>query len=127
LRLLPYRNASALFGHVAGLQQVDIAHAQSTLAYQLWDISTKAGSWAALPTACHVLENQMKLYASDNSDLMEISKIYPESGNLIVEGTIMGAMPIRAIVKPAEVRKALGLMSMKTMLFAFVMLFRGSR
>jgi len=69
----------------------------------------------------------MKLYANDNSDLMEIAKIYPENGNLIVEGTIMGAMPIRAIVKPVEVRKALGLMSLKTMFFAFLMLFRGSR
>jgi hypothetical protein len=69
----------------------------------------------------------MKLYANDNSDLMEIAKIYPENGNLIVEGTIMGAMPIRAIVKPVEVRKALGLMSFKTMFFAFLMLFRGSR
>jgi hypothetical protein len=69
----------------------------------------------------------MKLYASDNSDLMEISKIFPQGGNLIVEGTIMGAMPIRAIVKPAEMRRALRLMSFRTMLSAFFMLFRGSR
>ncbi len=69
----------------------------------------------------------MKLYASDNSDLMEVSKIYSENGNLIVEGLIMGAMPIRAIVKPAETRKALGLMSFKTMFAAFLMLFRPSR
>lgn len=69
----------------------------------------------------------MKLYASDNSDLMEVSRIYPQDGNLIMEGVIMGAMPIRAIVKPVEVRKAFGLMSLKTMFFAFLMLFRGSR
>jgi hypothetical protein len=69
----------------------------------------------------------MKLYASDNSDLMEISKIFPQDGNLIVEGTIMGAMPIRAIVKPAEMRRALGLMSFRTKLSAFSMLFRASR
>ena len=69
----------------------------------------------------------MKLYASDNSDLMEVSKISREGNNLVIEGTIMGAMPIRAIVKPAEVRKALGLMSFKTLLFAVTMLFRGSR
>jgi hypothetical protein len=69
----------------------------------------------------------MKLYATDNSDLMEVSKIYPVNGNLIVEGTIMGAMPIRATVKPAEVRAALGMMSFKTLFFAFLMLFRGSR
>ena len=69
----------------------------------------------------------MKLYASDNSDLMEINKIYREGNNLVVEGSIMGAMPIRAIVKPAEVRRASGLMSFGTKLFAASMLFRGSR
>lgn len=69
----------------------------------------------------------MKLYATDNSDLMEISGIYPEGDNLIVEGTIMGAMPIRAIVKPAEVRKALGLMNTKTKLHAGRMLYKRSR
>ena len=69
----------------------------------------------------------MKLYAVDNSDLMEISGIYPEGDNLVVEGTIMGAMPIRAIVKPGEVRKALGLMSTKTKLHAGKMLYKRSR
>ena len=69
----------------------------------------------------------MKLYAADNSDLMEVKRIYPQDSNLIVEGTIMGAMPIRAVLKPAEVRRAIGLMSLRTMLHAFFMLFRSSR
>jgi hypothetical protein len=69
----------------------------------------------------------MKIYASDNSNLIEISTITAQAGNLIVEGTIMGAMPIRAIVKPAEIRSALGLMSFRTKLAALGMLFRGSR
>jgi hypothetical protein len=69
----------------------------------------------------------MKLYMTDNSELMEVFRIYPENGNLIVEGTIMGAMPVKAVVKPAEMRRALRLMSFKTMMSAFFMLFRGSR
>jgi hypothetical protein len=69
----------------------------------------------------------MKLYATDNSELMDISKIYNDSNNLIVEGTIMGAMPIRAVVKPVEMRRALRLMSNKTKWSAFSMLFKGSR
>jgi hypothetical protein len=69
----------------------------------------------------------MKLYMTDNSDLMEIAAIYPQDGNLVVEGTIMGAMPVKAIVKPAEIRRALGLMSFKTKMAAVSMLFRGSR
>jgi hypothetical protein len=69
----------------------------------------------------------MKLYTSDNSELMSVSRIYADGNNLVVEGTIMGAMPIRAIVKPAEMRKALGLLSLRTKWAAFLMLFRGSR
>jgi hypothetical protein len=39
----------------------------------------------------------------------------------------MGAMPVKAVVKPAELRRALGLMSFKTKMAAFFMLFRASR
>ena len=66
----------------------------------------------------------MKLYTSDNTDLMEVSRIYPDGNNLIVEGTIMGAMPIRAVLKPPELRKVFGLMSAKTLGKAFLMLFK---
>ncbi|MCY4425722.1 MAG: hypothetical protein OXC05_01625 [Halieaceae bacterium] len=69
----------------------------------------------------------MKLYASDNSDLMEVSAISRDGSNLVVEGTIMGAMPIRALVKPAEVRGMFRLMGFKILWFAFTMLFRSSR
>jgi len=68
----------------------------------------------------------MKLYTSDNTDLMEVSRIYPDGRDLIVEGTIMGAMPVRAVLKPAELRKAFGLMSPKTLGQIFMMLFRRS-
>ncbi len=69
----------------------------------------------------------MKLYTSDNSELMEVFRIYPENGNLMVEGTIMGAMPVKAVVKSAEMRRAIGLMSLKTLFLAFLMLLRPSR
>lgn len=69
----------------------------------------------------------MKLYTTDNSELMEISAITPEGRNLIVEGTIMGAVPIRAVVKPAELRAAMKTMSFGTKMKAAAMLFRGSR
>ena len=69
----------------------------------------------------------MKLYSSDNSELMDIERIYRKDGNLIADGYIMGAMPVRAVIKPAEVRSALGQMSFGTLLFAISMLFRASR
>lgn len=69
----------------------------------------------------------MKLYTTDNSELMDISKITAEGRNLVVEGTIMGAVPIRAVVKPAELRAAMRTMSLGTKMKAATMLFRGSR
>ena len=68
----------------------------------------------------------MKIYASDNSELMAIQKIYRKDGNLIAEGNIMGSMPIRAVIKPAELRAALGMMDAKTMAFVASMLVRDS-
>ena len=73
------------------------------------------------------MNDTMKLYAFDNSNLMEVTKIYPDGGNLVIEGFIMGAMPIRAIIKPAEVRKASKMMSAKTKLHAAKMMFKSSR
>jgi hypothetical protein len=58
---------------------------------------------------------------------MDISRIEAEGRNLIVEGTIMGAVPVKAVVKPAEMRAALGQMSLRTMFKAALMLLRGSR
>lgn len=67
----------------------------------------------------------MKLYASDDSDLMEVNSIHADGGNLLVEGKIMGAIPLRAVLKPEELRKALKLMTLKTRWRAFMMLIRG--
>jgi hypothetical protein len=69
----------------------------------------------------------MKLYGSDNSELMDISKISRENNELVMEGAIMNSMPIVARLKPAEVRQALKLMSFADVLFLISMVFRGSR
>ena len=69
----------------------------------------------------------MKLYSSDNSELLVVDRFSRNKNNLVIEGTIMGALPIRANLKPAEIRCALGMMDFKTKLFALSMLFRPSR
>lgn len=69
----------------------------------------------------------MKLYGADNSELMDISKIYRRDGELVMEGTIMEAMPIVARLKPAEVRQALKMMGLSDVMYLVSMLFRGSR
>jgi len=66
----------------------------------------------------------MKLYTTDNAELMDVSTLRTEGSNLIVEGTIMGAMPICAVLTPAELRSAFKLVGFKTALSIFGMLFK---
>lgn len=66
----------------------------------------------------------MQLYTADNTELMEVSALKAEDKNLVVCGTIMGAMPIEAILTPTELRKLFRLLSMRLILHIFAMLFR---
>jgi hypothetical protein len=66
----------------------------------------------------------MKLYSSDGSELMDVTAIRSEGGCLIIKGKIMGAMPIQAVLKPAELRSGFKLISVKTIVFLIGMLFR---
>lgn len=68
----------------------------------------------------------MKLYTTDNSELMEITQISAEGENLIVTGTIMGAVPVKAVLRPQEVRAAIRQMSPGTMAKAAMMPVRGT-
>lgn len=66
----------------------------------------------------------MKLLTSDQSELMEVSGLKTEGNNLVIVGTIMGAMPVEAVLSPAEMRKAFKLLSFSILVFLFGMLFK---
>lgn len=66
----------------------------------------------------------MKLYTSDDSELMEVSQLKTEDSNLIVCGTIMGAMPIEAVLTPSQLRQSLKLLNLKTIWHITKMLFK---
>ena len=66
----------------------------------------------------------MKLITSENSELMEVTALKTDGGNLVVVGTIMGAMPIEAVLTPAELRRSLKLLSFALVYFIVKMLFR---
>ena len=65
----------------------------------------------------------MKLYTTDNAEMMEISKIEAEDSKLLVTGTIMGAMPVQVVLTGSEMRKAFPLLSGKVVMTAIKMLF----
>lgn len=56
----------------------------------------------------------MKLVTTDNSDLMQVTSVITENGKIFISGTIMGAMPIRAILSGSELRKGYALVSLGT-------------
>lgn len=60
----------------------------------------------------------MKLFTSDNSELMSVSTVRADDGKLIISGTIMGAMPVEAILTGTELRKVFSVMGFRTMLSA---------
>ena len=66
----------------------------------------------------------MKLLTSENDELMEVSGLKREGGNLVVAGTIMCAMPIEAVLTPAELRKVFSLLTPGLVLGVLGMLFR---
>lgn len=66
----------------------------------------------------------MQLYTADNTELMEVSALKADEANLVVSGTIMGAMPIEAILTPQELRKLFKLLSFRLVLHVFMMLFK---
>jgi hypothetical protein len=66
----------------------------------------------------------MKLYAQDNSVLMEISSIERKGNELVLKGKVFGAMPLVARLKPAEARNGLKLLSFKLVLFLLTFLLR---
>jgi hypothetical protein len=69
----------------------------------------------------------MKVYGADGAELMEISHIERSGNNLVLKGKIMGSLPMKAVIKPAEARKGLALMGLRTFLFLPSLLFRRSK
>ena len=68
----------------------------------------------------------MKLYGPDRRELMTVSRIDREGGNLLIKAKVFGTMPMTASITPENVREGLRLLGVRGVLFAFTMLFRRS-
>ena len=66
----------------------------------------------------------MKLYSPDKSELMDVSSIERDGSDLVIKGKVFAAMPVTARLRPAEARKALKLVDLKTALFILTLPFR---
>ena len=68
----------------------------------------------------------MKLYAPDRTVLLDIIAIKRHREGLMIEGKIMGAMPMKAILTPRELRNAFSLIKGPSFFAAISMLFHRS-
>lgn len=67
---------------------------------------------------------KMKIMSPDKSELMEISSIYQDAGNLVISGKIMGSLPMKAVIRPQDARNGLRFLNLKLILFLSTFLFR---
>jgi hypothetical protein len=65
----------------------------------------------------------MRLFTPDNAELIEITSVAPHQDGIQIEGTIMGAMPMKSVLRPAELRAGMRFMTPSIARRLFVMLF----
>lgn len=66
----------------------------------------------------------IKLYTPDNNELVSIELIEQDDNVLLLKCIIMGSIPMRAHVRPEEVRKFIKLLDFRTLLFILTLPFR---
>lgn len=66
----------------------------------------------------------MKVYSTDGSVLMEVQLLERNGDNIEFKGLIMGAMPVKGRLTPAEARSAFRLIRPSMWWFLLTFLFR---
>jgi hypothetical protein len=69
----------------------------------------------------------LKIFGADNKEMMAISAIERDGGELVLRGKIFGTMPMMARIRPEEVRSALKLLDWRTALFLLSLPLRRAR
>lgn len=67
----------------------------------------------------------MKFYTTDKNVLMDVSNVAPHKDGIILEGKIMGTMPMKAILRPEELRAGMRFVSIKLIWLGLKMLITG--
>lgn len=49
----------------------------------------------------------MKLFTPENTELIEVTSVTSHKDGVQVQGTIMGTMPMKAVLRPHELRRGL--------------------
>jgi hypothetical protein len=66
----------------------------------------------------------MKIYGADDREMMDITALEREGGQLVIRGKIFGTLPLTAKLRPEEARAAFKLLNLRTALFLLTLIFR---
>jgi hypothetical protein len=66
----------------------------------------------------------VKIYGADGKEMMTISTLERAGSTLLIKGKLFGTMPLTAQLRPAEARKAFGLLNARLLLFLLSLPFR---
>ncbi len=66
----------------------------------------------------------MKLYTPDGEELMNVSALERTGNVLLIKGKIMGHMPMKAHLRPAEAKGLFKVANWRTLFFLLTLLFR---
>ncbi|HWG29518.1 MAG TPA: hypothetical protein VN676_03125 [Steroidobacteraceae bacterium] len=66
----------------------------------------------------------MKIYGADGKEMMVVTALEREGSTLVIKGKLFGTMPLTAKLRPAEARKAFGLLNWRLFLFVLTLPFR---
>jgi hypothetical protein len=66
----------------------------------------------------------MKFFTPERAELIVITAVDPHPEGLIISGKIMGAMPMKAVLTPVQLRAGFKFLSVKLVMTLIGMLFR---
>jgi len=66
----------------------------------------------------------MKIYSQVGSEMMEVTELAADGNQLVIKGRVFGSMPMSARLRPAEARKAFGLLNLRLTWFLLTLPFR---
>ena len=66
----------------------------------------------------------MKFYTPEKTELIVITAVTPHKDGMLLAGKIMGAMPMKAVLRPSELRAGFRFLTLRTIFALIGMLFR---
>ena len=68
----------------------------------------------------------MRFFTPEGGELIEIMNVAPERNRVVIQGKIMGAMPMKAVLTPEQLRQGFKFLTPQLVFTIIAMLFRRS-